>query len=144
MRHEQDYNDRDYRDRENYNQERNRRHPRDQQNTANRWGEPNPQMSAHEEDWSMRNEDRYRQGHGFRDDWQPFNQPENRHFQNEDRGYSNYRNERPEWEQNQRYGNQNQQPNDRWTQDNYMHHEQHHHPRHSSERFYREQRRRNW
>ncbi|WP_162428378.1 hypothetical protein [Pontibacter pudoricolor] len=144
MRHEQDYNDRDYRNRENYSHDRNRRYPRDQQNTANRWGEPDPRMGPHEEDWHMHNEDRYRQENQYRNDWKPFEQRENRHFQNEDRSYGNYRNERPHWDSDEQYRNQNQQANDRWSQNEQFSNQQHHHPRHASERFYREQRRINW
>lgn len=143
MRHEQNYNDRNYRDRERYNQDRNRR-PREQQNTASRWGEPDPRMGPHEDEWRRHDADYNRQQNEYRNDWRPFNQPENRQFRHEERGYGTYRNERPDWNRNEDHSSRNQHANDRWTQDEHMPHQQYHHPRHASERFYREQRRRNW
>ncbi|NDK57170.1 hypothetical protein [Pontibacter fetidus] len=140
MRHEQDFDDRHYRNR--FNEERNRR-PEDLQNAQNRWGEPDHAMQPPHNDRERFEQDRDRHNnYNPYQSWAPFEQRDNRHYQNNDRR-PNYRNQESEWQRhNDHYGNYNQHANDRWNQPNEMHHP--HHPRHASERFYREQRRRNW
>jgi hypothetical protein len=142
MRHEQEYDDMNYRDRDRFREERNRR-PEHLQDARSRWGEPDPRMGPHNDEWRRADEERRQHDFAHRQDWRPFEQRSNRHFQNEDRNRYGYRNEQQGRQQhNDSYRGYNQQADDRWDQHNEM--SQHHHPRHASERFYREQRRRNW
>ncbi|MBC5774272.1 hypothetical protein H8S95_09385 [Pontibacter sp. KCTC 32443] len=142
MRHEQD-NNRNYRDRDRYHERRDRG-PEHEQNAQNRWGEPDPRMGPHADDWQRSEDERSRQGNYNRSDWRPFEQRDNRHFQDDDRRYGDYRNERPEFPQDRRFREGDQHAEDRWSSENEMsHRHQHHHPRHTSERFFREERRRN-
>ncbi|MEJ8757819.1 hypothetical protein WG947_12470 [Pontibacter sp. H259] len=142
MRHEQEYDNTHDRDR--YNEERrNQRRPPHNQDASNRWGEPDPRMNPND-DQGRHPENRNQPN---RSDWKPFEQRDNRHFQEDERRYGNYGNERPDWQQHdQRNRPGNQHPDDRWSSGREMPHphQQHHHPRHASEKFYREQRRRNW
>ncbi|NEM96642.1 hypothetical protein [Pontibacter burrus] len=121
------------------NNYRNRRNPRHEQNAKDRWGKPDPRMGP-----NYRPEDR-RQGYRDpQDDWRAFEDRENRHFQQDNRYRNNYRNERPDWQQQDwDYSRYSQHAHDRWREERDQP-PQHHHPRHASERFYQEQRRRNW
>lgn len=128
MRNEQEHDD------------RNRRNPRREQNTNDRWGAPDPRIGPHH-----RPESRSEGYHDPHNDWRAFEERENRHFQQDNRYRSNnYRNEQPDWQRQDRdFNRRNQHSEDRWREERNMQ-SQHHHPRHASERFYQEQRRRNW
>lgn len=140
MRHDQENEDMNYRDRDRYNERRYRPNPEHLQNARNRWGDPDPRMGPHSDDWRRFEDERQRNTFN-RSDWRPFEQRDNRHFQ-ENRGEYDHRDERRRWQQHDdRFRAKNQHAEDRWSQDREMP-QQHHHPRHASERFYREQRRR--
>ncbi|MBB6609920.1 hypothetical protein H7F15_02620 [Pontibacter sp. Tf4] len=119
MRNEQEY----------YDNERRGRPHRHEQNAADRWGKPDPRMSSHEDDYP-RQEEHGRMEEDIRQNWRPFDLPRNRHFQDDRHRHTQHPHHR------------NQQADNRWGEGLEMH--PHHHPRHASERFYEEQRRRNY